>query len=398
MKLKSIKQLKKLKGKKVILRVDWNVELDKHKDIDETKIPYFLDTIKHLKKHKAKIILITHLGRPKGRFNKKYSLKPLISKINKKYKLDIKFKKFNIIKENEKIHRSIKSIKDGQIICLENIRFYSQEKENDRAFSKTLAEFGDIYVNDAFSVCHRKHASVVGITKYIPSYAGLLTLEEVKNLNKIAKPKKPSVAILGGAKLNTKLKLLKKLLIKYDHVCLGTLPARVVLKANKKPSGKELIKESKETMKLIKQLSKKYKNKLILPQDVIVASNTRKTAKPIYKKISNVKKTEYILDIGPETIKEYSLLIKKAKTLMWNGPLGMFEVSAFKHGTIIIARMFGARAKGKAFGVIGGGETLAAINQAKVKHFIDFNSTGGGAMLDYLYNPNLPGLKALQKK
>lgn len=383
MQLKTLKKVK-IVGKKTLVRVDLNVPIINSKIADDTRIRAILPTLKYLVKNKAKVILISHLGDPKGKKDIRYSLKPVA-----KY-LKIKFLDDCLGENNEVI---IAKMKPGEIVLLENLRFYAGEEENSDDFAKKLANLADIYINEAFSVSHRNHASLVAITKFLPSYAGFLMEGEVEALDKIFKnPNHPLIAIIGGAKISTKIKVIKNLLKKVDYLLVGGALANNFFKAQGNEVGKSLIEEKmlEEAKNLLKE------EKLILPVDV-------KTDKGRNKTVKEVDKDENILDIGEKTIELFSKLIKKAKMIIWNGPLGLFEKNDFKKGTEKIAKNILANHQAKV--IIGGGETIASLkikNQSanwrtKIKNNV-FISTGGGAMLKFLEGGTLPGIKPLIKK
>lgn len=381
--LKTINEVK-ISNKRVLVRVDLNVPIINSKIADDTRIRAILPTLKYLVKNKAKVILISHLGDPKGKKDIRYSLKPVA-----KY-LKIKFLDDCLGENNEVI---IAKMKPGEIVLLENLRFYAGEEENSDDFAKKLANLADIYINEAFSVSHRNHASLVAITKFLPSSAGFLMEGEVEALDKIFKnPKHPLIAIIGGAKISTKIKVIKNLLKKVDYLLVGGALANNFFKAQGNEVGKSLIEEKmlEEAKNLLKE------EKLILPVDV-------KTDKGRNKTVKEVDKDENILDIGEKTIELFSKLIKKAKMIIWNGPLGLFEKNDFKKGTEKIAKNILANRQAKV--IIGGGETIASLkikNQSanwrtKIKNNV-FISTGGGAMLKFLEGGTLPGIKPLIKK
>ena len=389
MKIKSIKSCKDLKNKKVLLRVDFNVPVKNGRIIDDYRIISGLKTIKYLLEKDAKVIIIAHLAEPVHGFEKEFSLKPIATYLQK-----ILNKKVKFIPEIDeiKINKITAAIKGGEIIFLENLRFYQGELKNDDKFSKKLASIADVYVNDAFAVCHRDQASVSGVKKYLPSFAGLLLEDEVKALAKILKPKKPLVVIIGGAKISTKAPLISKLYPDAHEILIGGALANNFWKYQNINIGKSMYDKGSE--KDVKKFIKRGKivPKIILPIDVIVKT---KNGEAVCKKPTNVLKTDTIFDIGPETISLYASYIKKAKTLIWNGPLGKFEENSFKHGTLNIACAIAARSKGRAYGVVGGGETVSALKMTKMEEYVDWVSTAGGAMLTFLGGGKMPGLKKI---
>jgi len=389
--IKSIRQIKNLVGKKVLLRADFNVPIEKGKIKDDYKIITGLPTIRYLLRHKCKIIIISHLGEPNKNKkqkikNKKYSIKPLVLRLSQLIGKKIKFVDDCL---GEKVALAVNKLKFGEILLLENLRFYSEEENNDKKFAKKLAKLADIYINDAFAVCHRNHASVSAIKKYLPSFAGLLIESEVYNLNKILKPVQPLISIIGGAKIESKTVLINKLIKKSYRVLIGGALANNFIAAHGFNIGKSLAD------KISIKLAGKLKNeKIILPIDVVIAKKfTSKEA--IVKNVNQVTKNDIILDIGPRTIKLYAKYIKIASTLIWNGPMGYFENEHFKHGTLTVARLIASRSTGTAFGVVGGGETVEALKMTKMMEYIDWVSTGGGAMLTYLAGERMPGLEGI---
>lgn len=431
--MKNIKTIKNLKNKTILLRADFNVPLKDSKILDQTRILKSLPTILYLQKQGAKIVLISHLGRPKGKINKKYSLKPvalvLQKKINSSKVKNFKFLPDSFVWEKESLIKTKKIIdqsKPGSVLLLENIRFAPREEKNCLKWAKTLASLGDIYINDAFGVSHRKNSSVVGITKYLPSYPGLLLTQEIERLNQVIKsPRKPLVSIIGGAKISTKLELIGEL-AKKGEVLIGGALANNFFKGFGYQIGgsvyqKEMIKETKKLIKKYIKINKKNKlsGKLILPVDLKIQSGkniqTIKTvdlnnSKKLNKLNINVKRFQ-ILDIGPKTITEFRKKIKSAKTIIWNGPLGYIEEPVFSKGTIDIAKAIINNKQAQI--VIGGGETTSVLqrikgykkinnkkqNKTKNNNKINnklFISTGGGAMLKFLSKEKLPGIEALK--
>jgi len=377
-----------LKGKKVFLRVDFNVAVVKGIVEEDFKIKAVLPTIELLLKKGAQILLFSHFGRPDGKCDKKYSLKPVFSVLKKKIKkIKIRFVDDRLIERNVK---KIKTYREP-ILFFENVRFYPGEEKNELKFTKLLASLADVYINEAFACSHRENASTVGVAKLLPAFGGLHLKKELFFLNKALDPKSPSLAIVGGAKVSTKLSVLKKFLKKYDHVLLGGGLANTFFAAAGRGIGDSFF-EKNEIAKAKKILNDK---KLILPIDVVVASGKKVKIKKISgKKIC--EKNEKIMDIGPATIKYYAELIRQSQNIIWGGPMGFLEEKRFSYGSLSIARVLGAVASGRVFGIAGGGETIWAINQAKMFKYFDFISTGGGAMLEFLEGRKLPGLEVLK--
>ena len=399
MKINSIRDhTSKIRGKTVLLRVDFNVPIENGKIREEQKILANLPTIRFLLRYECKIIVATHLGRPKGKRVKEYSTEVLAKRLGKilgeKKKKRSEFSKYNNVKfvddcVGEKVKEASRDLEEGEILFLQNLRFYPGEKENDRKFAKQLAQLADVYVNNAFSVCHRAHASVNAVADYLPSLGGLLIEQELQNLDKIDKPEKPLITVMGGAKVDTKVNLITRLAQKSERVLLGGALANNFLAAGDIAVGKSLV--DKENINLARKLGKRYGDKLLLPQDVVVAEDPEQESGQA-KNVSQVGKKEKILDIGPETIRLYAKHIKKGKSLIWNGPMGWFENKNFVHGTLAIARTVASRSQGHAFGVAGGGETVQALQKSDMMEYMDWVSTGGGAMLAYLGNEKMPGL------
>ncbi len=388
MQIKSIKKLKSLQDKIVFLRVDFNVPLIQGKIQEDYKIKAGLQTIEFLLTRGAKIVIASHLGEPKRRLAG-YSLKLLVPRLRSLLKRPVKFLSASIGSKTEKV---INNMKSGDIVLLENLRFYSGEYNNDLQFAANLAKLADIYVNDAFAVCHRAQASLDAIKQFLPSYAGILLEQELQAMDKILKPKKPLVIIMGGAKLKTKLPLILKLYPLADWILIGGALANNFFKFQGLEVGRSLV--DNEGLLVIKQLFKKNKifSKIILPRDITIRT---KQGRVRVLKPGELKTSDCILDIGPLTIKDFAVRIKTAETLVWNGPLGRFEEKSFKHGTIAIATLIASRSSGRAYGLVGGGETVEALKLTKMTEYIDWVSTGGGAMLTYLGGGSMPGLNKI---
>lgn len=385
MKIKSIKEgIGQIKGKTILLRTDFNVPLRSGKIEDEKKIIDSLPTIRFLLRYNCKLVIGTHLGRPGGKRLKKYSTKPVAKRLNE----ILGGKKIKFIDEisGPKAEKEAEKLKPGKILFLENLRFKKEERSNSKKFASELSRLADIYINDSFSVDHRKHASLNAIRGFLPSFHGLLVEKEIKNLDKIKRPKKPLIVVLGGAKINTKINLIDELLPKAKHILIGGALANNFFKARGFEVGKSLIDE--ESLNFAKRLKSK---KIVLPIDLIVSTKI-KGGQTKLKGIREVKKKDIILDIGPETIKLYAGLIKKGKSIIWNGPMGFFEEEHFKHGTTVLAQVIATRSDEKAFTVVGGGETIEALKITKMEDYINWVSTGGGAMLTYLGGEKMPGL------
>lgn len=386
MKIKSLEQKKDWQGKKVLLRVDFNLPIKNGKLGEDFRILSALPTIKFLVKKGASLIIITHWGDPKAG-DRSLSTKKLANHLRKLAKLKVRFIPDLV---GEKAIRAAINLKSGEIIFLENLRFHAGEKKNDERLAQSLATLADVYVNEAFSVCHREQASVAAVSDYLPTFAGFQLAAEINNLQKISQAIKPLVLVMGGAKISTKAPLIKKLYKEAHKILIGGALANAFFKEQGLEIGKSLFDKGskKEVGDFFK--NKKLLSKIVLPLDVIVKDSKGKSRHCL---VGDVKKSDIILDIGPTTITLFSLYIKKAQTIVWNGPLGKFEEIPYKHGTLAIATIIAARSTGKAFGLVGGGETIAALKLTKMEDHVDWISTAGGAMLAYLGGEKLPGLK-----
>jgi len=391
---KTIKDLK-LDNKKVLIRVDYNVSLNnRFKIADDTRIKQTIPTLLYLLKKNCALILIAHLGRPEGKINRKLSLKPLAKYLEKILNRKVDFCSDYLSKEGRE---KIKKIKPGQIILLENLRFHKEEKANDAKFAKKLAGLAEVFVNDGFGVSHRRHASTTGVTMFLPSVAGLLLEKEIDIFSKVLKkPKHPFVSIIGGAKTETKIKLINKLLEKSDFVILGGCIANTFLKARGYNVGKSKIdKQAVKTAKHLIWKAARMKTSLMMPTDAVLG-----TLETGY--VNGVEPTESInpklqmLDIGPRSEAEFGNLIANAGTIIWNGPMGVAEKKEFSHGTTFI--YYAIAQNKKAFSIVGGGETLACLPKKEYLQAISHLSTGGGAMLEFIEKGTLPGIEALQDK
>lgn len=390
MKIKSIRSIKNFFGRTVLLRTDFNVPLCGSRVADNYKIEKSLPTIEFLLDRGAKVIILSHLGRPKG-VDKKLSLKPVAKELKKLLAREVLFISFGDKKQTEKISKMQK----GDVCVLDNVRFNPEEDKGDLKLAKDLAGLGDIYVLDGFAVAHRDAPSVTGLAKFLPTYAGLLVETEVIGLNKVInKPKKPMIVVLGGAKMETKIPMINSLLKNTNNILVGGGIVNTYLWAQGHKIGDSLIDKEykKEAIKYCRN------KKVILPVDVVVGTPDGKAARVVsLNKKLNLKKGEAIFDVGPETVELFAKYIKKASTLVWNGALGYFEQHPYEFGTRAVARLFAARSRGRAFGVCGGGETVELLRDLKLIDDIDLVSTGGGAMLEYLSGKKLPGVKLITK-
>jgi len=382
-----------LKGKKVLLRVDLNVPMKSGTITETSRIEKILPTIKLLIEKEAKIIILSHIGRPKGKIVEGMSLEPISKKISEFLNKEVLFDKNQI---NENTISKINKISNGSIMMLENIRFNEGEEINDKEFSKKIASLGDIYINDAFSCSHRAHASIEGITKHISSYFGLQITEEINALKRITSEiKKPITLIIGGSKISTKIKIIKNLIKKFDDIIIVGGMANTMLKHTGSKIGKSIYEHDCENLiKEILEKSKAYNCQINCPIDVIVSKNLHGTGKN--KEIGEIENDEMILDIGPKTILSIKKIIDSSNTVLWNGPAGYFENSNFANGTKEIIKIITEKTlKDKIFSVAGGGETVAAINKFNKFDSFTFVSTAGGAFLEFLEGKKLPGISAI---
>ena len=391
--MKSIKNEKNLRNKKVLLRLDLNVPLDNGKISDTTRIDKILPTLKLLNKQKTKIIILSHVGRPNGKVSKEFSLKPICENLQDKLGLNVKLITQNINKiKNKDFFDNF----DEEILMLENIRFYAEEEKNDNKFAEHLASFGDIYVNDAFSCSHRSHASIVEISKFLPSFSGLQIDLEIAALTKItSKITKPISCIIGGSKISTKINIIKNLIPKFDNIIIVGGMANNFIEYLGHNIGKSIREQNCDLIvEEIISLSKKKKCELIYPEDVLVSKDLKGPYKK--KELNEVLSNEMILDIGPKTIDKITKIIDASKTILWNGPAGYFENPNFANGSIQIAKKIIENNKlNKIFSVVGGGDTVSLLRSINAVDSFNFVSTAGGAFLEYLEGKKLPGITAL---
>ncbi len=378
-----------LKGKKVFIRVDFNVPLENGKIVDDTRIVESLSTINYVIQSSGKVILCSHLGRPKGKRLPEYSLKPVYEYLKNVLKAPVKFLEDITGEEAEKI---LAELKDGEVLLLENVRYYEGETKNDPEFAKILAKFADVFINDAFSVSHRAHTSVVGIAQLVKEKGiGFQMEKELKYLSKIVgKPERPFYAIVGGSKVSTKIGVLKSLLNKIDKLIIGGAMANTFLAAKGYSVGNSFVeKEYIEVAKEIIKEAKEQEVKIYLPVDVVVERDGE--AREIGLK--EVLEKDKIFDIGEESVKLFCDSLMGAKTLVWNGPLGYFEKEPFHRGTVAVARKIASL---PSITIAGGGDTISAIKLAGVDTAFSYISTAGGAFLEYLEGKELPGLAVLK--
>jgi phosphoglycerate kinase len=394
MAIRTIDQIE-LKGKRVFIRVDFNVPQDEKNNItDDTRILHSLPTIRFASDAGAKVILASHLGRPKGKRDPKFSLAPVAERLSKLIGKEVALAPDCIGAE---VQTRIGEMKEREIVLLENLRFHPEEEKNEETFSMALASLCDVYVDDAFGAAHRAHASTEGMTRFVKTVAaGFLMTKEIDSLEKaLLSPKKPYVAILGGAKVSDKIGVIQNLLDKVTTLLIGGGMAYTFLKGEGFQVGKSLVEEGQIGFSL--KLLEKAKGKIqfLLPSDHIAAERMDIQAKRETVKNDKIPSGWVCLDIGPETVKTFSEEIKSAKTIVWNGPMGVFEMEPFSQGTFAIAK---AIADSSAFSIVGGGDSVSAVNKAGVADKISHISTGGGASLEFLEGKKLPGIEALRRE
>jgi phosphoglycerate kinase len=383
-----------LKGKRVFLRVDFNVPLADGRITDDTRIQAALPSILYVIEKDGRLILASHLGRPKGKPEPKYSLKPVAQRLSELLKKTVLFAPDCIGPE---VERMVAGLNPGGVLLLENLRFHAEEEKNDPHFAKQLAALGDVYVNDAFGAAHRAHASTAGIASYVKqAAAGFLMQKEIESLtHALTRAEKPYVAIVGGAKISDKIDLIQNFINIADTILIGGAMAYTFLRAKDIPTGKSLVENDK--IDLARNLLQKASEKGVsieLPVDHVVAPSLESTSSQVTP-VNQTAADQMGLDIGPETVRRYSEIISKAKTIVWNGPMGVFENPKFAEGTFAIAR---AVADSKAFSIVGGGDSAAAVAKSGMESKITHISTGGGASLEFLSGQKLPGVEVLTNK
>jgi len=394
MSIRTVDQIE-LKGRRVFIRVDFNVPLDEKNEItDDTRIVQSLPTIRSVMEAGGKVVVASHLGRPKGKKDPKFSLAPVAERLS-----ELLGKKVALASDSigEEVQKQISELRKGDALLLENLRFHPEEEENDENFSKALASLCEVYVNDAFGAAHRAHSSTEGMTRYVKTVAaGFLMMKEVESLEKaLVNAQKPYVAILGGAKISDKIAVIQNLLNKVTTLLVGGGMAYTFLKAKGFGIGRSLVENDQLEFSLNLLGRAEGKVKFLLPCDHIAAERIDVQAKRQIVKNENVPSDWVCLDIGPETISVFSEEIRSAKTIVWNGPMGVFEMEPFSQGTFAIAK---AIADSSAFSIVGGGDSVAAVKQAGVAERIGHISTGGGASLEFLEGKKLPGIEALRKE
>ncbi|WP_099320609.1 phosphoglycerate kinase [Anaerococcus sp. Marseille-P3625] len=395
---KTIKDID-VKGKKVLVRVDFNVPLSKENKgaiADDARIKAAIPTIDYLLDNGACVILMSHLGRPKGENNADFSLKPVANWLENHYGEKFHFLASDLVVD-DKVKDEVKNLNPGDLALLENTRFVKGETKNDESFAKELASLADIYVNDAFGTSHRAHSSNVGVASLLPSAVGLLIEKEIDIMGKaLEDPEHPFVAILGGAKVSDKIGVIDNLISKVDTILIGGGMAYTFLKAQGKEIGKSLLEEDKMDLSL--DLIKKAKAnnvEILLPIDAVIADEIKAGAETQIVDIDNIPVDKEALDIGPKTAEMFAEKIKNAKTVVWNGPMGVFEIKEFSNGTNEVAK---ALADSSAITIVGGGDSALAIEMAGLKDKITHVSTGGGASLEFLEGKTLPGIAAIEDK
>ncbi|HSV86432.1 MAG TPA: phosphoglycerate kinase [Levilinea sp.] len=378
-------------GKKVLVRVDFNVPVKEGQVGDDTRIRAALPTIQYLLDHGAAVILMSHLGRPKGEPNPKYTLRPIADHLGKQLGKEVKFAPAAVGPE---AGQAAAALKTGEVLLLENTRYYAGEEKNDAELSRQLASLGEVFVNDAFGTAHRAHSSTEGVARHLPAVAGFLMEKEIRYLGEaVANPERPFVAILGGAKISDKIGVIRNLLEKADQILIGGGMANTFFKAQGYPVADSLVQD--EALDLARELLAVSGTKLRLPVDIVIADKFEDSANVQTLPMGPVPDGWRILDIGPETVENYKKVISEAKTVVWNGPMGVFEFPAFAKGTFAIAE---AIANSGAVSIVGGGESVAAVQESGMADKITHISTGGGASLEMLEGLELPGLAALQDK
>lgn len=403
MHLRTLPPKKDLRGKRVLLRVDFNVPVTRGKvePDGEWRLRAALPTLEALRSAKAKTVIVSHRGRPNGRKVPSLTLRPVAKRLSSMLGAEVGFVADCVGKTVEK---KIASMKPGDVLLLENLRFKRGEKADDKAFAKKLAASADLYVNDAFAVSHREAASVLGITDLLPSYAGRLMERETEAISKAMRnPRRPFIAVMGGAKVSSKIGVIERMLEVADRVLLGG--ALVVPFFEAQGFGVGRSKSSEEDIEAaVKLMCSRRFGRIVLPHDVIVGNPKAPKGRPKVVELKEdpfdlaSKRTEGIMDVGPKTVSAYASYIRSAKTIIWNGPLGLFEVPKYAHGTLAIGRLIATRSKGRAFGIVGGGETVMALERTGLAECVDHVSTGGGALLDYIRSGSLPGIEKLTRR
>lgn len=398
---KTVKDLVDIKAKKALIRVDFNVPLDENKNItDDTRIKAALPTINYLRENGASVVVVSHLGRPKGQVNEKYTLAPVAKRLSELINAPVAFLTDSV--GSDALKSAVNGLNQGEVALLENIRFYPGEEKNDPELAKQLAELADIYVNDAFGAAHRAHSSTEGVTKFLkPAVSGLLMEKELSMLGKLLEnPERPFVAVIGGSKVSTKIGVLENLLDKVDSLILGGGMTYTFMKSKGHSIGNSIVEDDK--LEVARELVEKAKAKnvgLNLAKDVVIADQFSNDANIKVVPSSEIPDGWEGVDIGPDTREEFRHLILGAKTILWNGPVGVFEIDKFEGGTRSVAQNIADATKHGAVSVLGGGDTLAAIEKFKIPaESYSHISTGGGASLEFIEGKELPGVAALDDR
>jgi len=380
-------------NKKALVRVDFNVPLKDGVVTDDTRIQAALPTINYLLEHGASVVVMSHFGRPKGKKNPEFSMAPIAKRFSELLGRPVILAKDVIGSE---VAAQVAELQKGDVLLLENVRFYAEEEANDPEFAKSLAAFGDVYVNDAFGTAHRAHASTEGVAHYLPSYAGFLIEKEVKFMAPLLEnPDKPFVAIIGGSKVSSKISVLESLVRTCNTIVIGGGMAYTFLAVQGHSIGKSLVEEEyKETAASFLAKAKEKGVQVILPVDHLCGAEFKEDAAVVQVDSADIPENLIGMDIGPKTVKLIVEAVKKAKSVVWNGPMGVFEFNSFANGTLTVAK---ALAQSSATTVVGGGDSVAAINKFNLADKISHVSTGGGASLEFLEGQVLPGIKALEK-
>lgn len=385
-------------GKRVVVRMDLNVPMVNGRVTDNTRVVRLLPTLTELVQKKAKVIILSHMGRPKGKYVMDLSLSPIVDALSQAMGMPVKFGVNCVGLEAEK---AVEELKAGEVILLENIRFHEGEEKNHLDFARQLAAHGEVFVNDAFSCSHRAHASVVGITQFLPHVAGRLMEEELRNIQTfLAKPERPFTAVVGGAKVSTKLELLESLVTKVDNLIIGGAMANTFLLAQGFKTGASLCEpDLRDTARRIQTKAKEKGCTIHLPVDVMVTTQFAAHAPGRVVGVDGVPADSMMLDVGPDSLRAFADVIRASRTVVWNGPLGAFETSPFDAATIMLARVAARQtAEGKLKSIAGGGDTVSALRHAGLAEQFSYLSTAGGAFLEWLEGKTLPGVAALQAK
>lgn len=384
-------------GKRVFLRADLNVPLDDGRITDDTRIRASIPTIRYLLERGASVVLASHLGRPKGKVNDALRLKPVADRLSQLLGGPVRMTGDAL---GPGVHDAVGKLRPGELILLENLRFHGEEEANDPKFAKALADLADIYVDDAFGSAHRAHASTEGITQYLPSVAGLLLEREVESLSRLLyRPPRPFHTVIGGAKISGKLEVLEALLARCQAILIGGGMANTFLAARGLPLGKSLVEtEQLDNARRIVAEARRKRVRLMLPTDVVVAAQVHYRAQRQVVAVDQVPKDWVVVDIGPQTVAAFTEHLAKAKTIFWNGPMGIFEIEPFAEGTNAIARFLAERSAVGVITIVGGGDSVAAVDRLGLTDRMTHVSTGGGASLEFVEGRTLPGVEALDDR